>query len=82
MISTVTSSTVTIITSMAAMGLTAALGIAATVSLVIFLVTKELAGANRSGPSMRIAKFVNTGIWPLIMVFGVIVGITIVGMLP
>lgn len=64
------------------MGLTAALGIAATVSLVIFLVTKELASANRSAPSTRIAKFVNTGIWPLIMVFGVIIGITIAGMFP
>ena len=55
------------------MGLTTALGIAATVSLIIFLVTKELANAHRSGPSMRIAKFANVGIWPLTAVFAILI---------
>lgn len=79
MITTVT--TVTTITSIAAMGFTAALGIAAVVSLVVFLVTKELASANRSGPWAQIAKFANVGIWPLTIVFGIIVGIKIVEVL-
>lgn len=77
----VTSVTTTTITSIAAMGFAAALGIAAVVSLVIFLVTKELASANRSGPWAQIAKFANVGIWPLTIVFGIIVGIKIVEVL-
>lgn len=79
MVTTVT--TVTTVTSIAAMGLATAIGIAATVSLVAFLVTKELAGANRSGSSVRVAKFVNVGIWPLTIVLGVLVGIKIVEIL-
>jgi hypothetical protein len=57
-----------------AMGFAAAMGIAAVVSLVIFLVTKELASAHRSGPSLRVAKFVNAGIWPLTAVFAILAG--------
>jgi len=77
----VTSVTTTTITSIAAMGFASALGIAAVVSLVVFLVTKELASANRSGPWAQIAKFANVGIWPLTIVFGIIVGIKIVEVL-
>ena len=63
------------------MGFAAAVGIVAVGSLVAFLATKELAGANRSGSSVRIAKFVNVGIWPLTIVLGVLVGIKIVEIL-
>ena len=70
MITTIT--TVTTVTTIAAMGLTAALSIAAIASLVIFLTTKELASANRSGPSVRIAKFAKVGIMPLAIAFGAI----------
>ena len=73
----VTVTTVTTVTSIAAMGLTAIIGLAAIVSLVAFLVTKELVGANGSGSSVRIAKFVNVGIWPLAIVLSVFVAIRI-----
>ena len=79
MITTVT--TVTTTTMIAAMGLATALSIAAAVGLVIFLTTKELAGANRSGSSVRIAKFANVGILPLAIAFAIIVVIQIAGIL-
>ena len=77
MVTTVTTTTVTTVTSIAAMGFAAAVGIVAIGSLVAFLVTKELAGANRSGFSVQVAKFVNVGIWPLTIVLGVLAGIKI-----
>ncbi len=78
MIITVTSST---ITSVAAMGLTAAVSIAAIVSLILFLVTKELASASGSNTSSRIARFFNIGILPLVMAFTVIIAVKIAGVL-
>ena len=78
MVTTVTTTTVTTITSVAAMGLVTTLGIIAVSSLVVFLVVKELAAANSSGSSIRMAKFVNVGIWPLSIVLGVLAAIKIV----
>jgi len=62
---------------MVALGFTTAISIAAVVSLILFLTTKELAGSNGSGTFRRIAKFVNVGIVPLIIVFAVIVAVKI-----
>ena len=75
MITTVT--TVTTVTTIAALGLTGAISIAAVVLLILFLTTKELAGASNLGFSLRIAKFVSVGILPLVMAFAVIVAIKI-----
>jgi len=74
MIITVTTTTVTTV---AAMGLTAAVSIAAVVSLILFLVTRELASASGSSTFSRIAKFFNVGILPLMMAFTVIVAVKI-----
>ena len=79
MITTVT--TVTTVTAIAAMGVTAALSIAATITLIVFLTARELAGAGHSQRFLRVAKFVSVGILPLAMAFAVIVAITIVGAL-
>jgi len=53
--------------------LPAAISIAAVVSLIFFLITRQLANANGSGTSLRIARFLNVGILPLVMAFAVIV---------
>ena len=45
---------------------------------MLFLTTKELAGASSQGFSLRIAKFVSVGILPLVMVFAVIAFMKIV----
>lgn len=74
MITTVTVSTVT---TMVAMGLTAVVTIAAVVSLLCFLVTRELASAHGSSTSLRVAKFLSVGILPLAMAFAVIVAVRI-----
>ncbi len=76
MITTVT--TVTTVTTIAALGFTGIISIAAVVVLILFLTTKELAGASSSGFSLRIAKFVSVGILPLVMAFAVIVVMKIV----
>ncbi len=81
MVSTVTVTTVTTIAALGATGIITAIGIAAVASLILFLVTKELAGASRSGTSIRMAKFANVGIWPLTAVFAILIGIKIFGML-
>lgn len=74
MITTVTVSTVT---TMVAMGLTTVVTIAAVVSLLFFLIAKELTSAQGSGTSLRIAKFLSVGIVPLAMAFVVIVAVRI-----
>ena len=73
MIITVTTSTITTVTTIAAMGLTATISIAAVVSLIFFLIIKELANAGGSSTSLRIARFFGIGILPLVMAFAVIV---------
>ncbi len=79
MITTVT--TVTTVTTIAALGLTGVISVAAVVLLMLFLTTKELAGASSRGFSLRIAKFASVGILPLVMVFAVIVVMKIVEVL-
>ena len=63
------------------MGLTAALSIAAIVTLIVFLTARELAGAGRSPRLLRIARFVGVGILPLVMAFAVIVIVDIANIL-
>jgi hypothetical protein len=48
---------------------------------MLFLTTKEMAGASSSGFSLRIAKFVSVGILPLVMAFVVIAAMKIVEVL-
>ena len=73
--------TVIVVTTIEAIGLAAAISVAAMVSLVVFLASKELAGANRSGTFLRVAKFVNVAILPLVMAFAVIVAVRIASIL-
>jgi len=73
--------TVTTVTTIPALGLTSAISIAAVVLLMLFLTTKELAGASGAGLSLRVAKFVSVGILPLVMVFAVIAAMKIVEVL-
>ena len=70
--------TVTTVTMIASMGLTAAISMAATAILIMFLSTRELAGAGKSDVSMRVARFLTIGIVPLVMVFAVIVAVRII----
>ena len=81
MVTTVSTTTVTTITAIAAMGLTATLSIAATVLLIFFLSTRELASTRGSGFSLRISRFLIIGIVPLLITFAVITVIQIVGIL-
>ena len=76
MIITVTTTTV------AAMGLTVVISIAAVVSLICFLTIRELVSASDSGTALRVARFFNVGILPLAMAFAVIVAVKIAGMMP
>jgi len=75
MITTITTTTVV------AMDLTAAISIAAVVSLIFFLTTRELVSASGSISSTRIAKFFGIGILPLAMTFAVIVAVKIAEMM-
>ncbi|MBA7657587.1 hypothetical protein ES703_65526 [subsurface metagenome] len=72
---------ITTVTTIAALGLTGVISIAAVVLLMLFLTTEELAGASSQGFSLRIAKFVSVGILPLAMVFAVIVFMQIIEVL-
>lgn len=75
MISTVVTSTVTTVT---ALGVSAALGVGALILAIIFLITKELTAQAKEGSrARRLSKFINVGIVPLMMVFLVIVSIKI-----
>ncbi len=73
MITTVTTSTITTVTMIAAMGWAVVISTAAVASLIAFLATKELASASLSSSSQLIARFLNVGIVPLMMVFVVVV---------
>jgi len=81
MVTTVSTTTVTTVTTIAAMGLTAAISMAAAVILVLFLSTKELAGAGSSGFSLRVSRFFSIGIAPLIIVFAVTMVVKIIEVL-
>ena len=77
MITTVTTTTVTTVTTVAAMGLTAVVSIAAVVSLILFLVVKELASADGSPTALRVNQFLSVGILPLVMAFAVIAAVAV-----
>ena len=72
MISTITTTAITSVSSIAVLGLSAGISIAVVVALVAFLTTKELASSGGSS-SMRIGRFLSVGIIPLLMVFTVVV---------
>ena len=76
MISTVTISaissvvtTVTSVTSVASLGIGTAIGIAAAVTLLCFLTTKEIVSVRVDDRSQRMSRFLNAGIVPLLAVF-------------
>jgi len=69
--------TVTTVTAVAALGITAAMSVAAVITLIIFLATRELAGTSNHALNLRLARFVSVGILPLIIAFTVIVVIRI-----
>ena len=75
MVTTVT--TVTTVTAIAALGLTAAISVAAVITLMAFLTSRELTMTSQSGLAGRIAQFVTVGILPLVMAFTVIVAVKI-----
>ena len=77
MISTVTTSTITTVSTIAALGLTATISAVAVATLIAFLTTKQLVGASPSLSSQLTAKFLNVGILPMIMAFAVIVAVKI-----
>ncbi len=81
MISTLGISTISTISTSAVVGLTAIVGIAAVVSLIFFLAIKEVANAGESHTSLRIARVFNVGIFPLVMTFAAIAGVTIAELL-
>ena len=76
MISTVVSSTVTTVTVLTDVGIV--LGLVAVIALVAFLCAKELATANSGSSRRSLAKFLDVGIIPLCIAFGMIVAMEIV----
>ncbi len=78
MISTVTSTTVSTITSVA---LAASLGLAAVLLLISFLVVKELASSGEHPKLLALSRLLNVAIYPLLAVFAVIVTVRVVDIL-
>jgi hypothetical protein len=81
MVSTVTSSTISTVTSIAVAGFGVALGVVCVIALIALLTTKELASAGESGSSKFIARFCDIGILPLVVTFGITVIIKVVDIL-
>ena len=81
MITTVTISTVTTVTTTAALGLTAAISGIVIAALIVFLATKELAGAGESGVAVKVARYLGIAIVPMLMAFAVIMIIKVVEIL-
>lgn len=73
MVSTVTTSTISTITTMWASGLITAIGALVTVTLIAFLVSRELAGATSSIQTRLRIKFLNIAIVPMLITFAAIV---------
>ncbi len=65
------------VTATSALGFGAIISMAAVVTLIVFLATRELASAGRSRFSLRIARFASVGILPLAIAFAVMVAIQI-----
>ena len=76
-----TVTTVTTVSTIVAMGLTAAISVVALIALIGLLTTRELASVSYSTPRQRIAKFLNIGILPLIMVFTLVVVMKVIEVL-
>ncbi len=72
--------TTSMITTIAALGLTSAIAVVVAVALVVFLVTKELAGTSQSRFSLRLAKLVSISIAPLAIAFVVTLAVKIVSL--
>ena len=70
MISSVTTTTVTTVTSAASI---AAFGLVATLTLIAFLVVKELASSGNDARLQTLSRVLNIAIVPLLMVFVAIV---------
>ena len=71
MISTTTTSTISTITSTA--GIATGLGLIAVLALVSFLIAKELVGTGDNPKLLRLSRFLNVAIVPLLVVFTTIV---------
>lgn len=78
MISSVTTTTVSTITSTASI---AAFGLVATLTLISFLVVKELASSGDDKRLQILARVLNIAIVPLLMVFSAIVAVKVVEVL-
>jgi sulfite exporter TauE/SafE len=78
MISSVTTTTVSTVTSAASI---AAFGLVATLTLIAFLVVKELASSGNDARLQTLARILNVGIVPLLMVFVAIVAAKVVEVL-
>jgi hypothetical protein len=78
MISTVTTTTVSTLT---ALGVTAALGIVAVIALVALLISKEVVGSTGGPRQQVLARALNVGIVPLLLVFVTVVATRVVQIL-
>lgn len=78
MVSTVTTTTVTTV---ALVGISALLGLAAVLMLISYLAAKELLGASSSRRLQTVSRRLNAAIVPLLLVFGAIVGARIADVL-
>ncbi len=67
----------TTVTTIAALGLATFTSMAAVITLMVFLATRELTSTGHSQFSLRIARVASVGILPLIMAFAVIVAVKI-----
>ena len=76
MVSTFTVSTIGISTA-TAMGMATTLSIAATVTLISFLVAKELFSVGPSSFSQRLSRFLNVAVVPMLLLFAAVVATTI-----
>lgn len=59
------------------MGLVVSIGVVAAVTLMVFLISKELASASLSPSYQLTARFLNVGILPMVMAFAVVVAVKI-----
>jgi len=71
MITSIVTSTVTTVTATGIFG--TMLGLVAIIALIAFLCVKELVSAQKSSSRRSLAKFLDTGIIPLIIVFAMVV---------
>jgi len=65
----------------AGLGISAIVSIAAIITLIAFLATRELAGSGNSNLSARISRYAGVGILPLLIAFAAIVIIKIAELL-